>query len=189
MSSPFRLSLAFVAAAFLSACGDDGIQVYDIPKEGHAASEDPHALPAAADAAMPAESPDLHWDAPAGWTEQPAGGMRAASYRTPGGADMSVVVLPGDAGGPLANVNRWRGQIGLGPLDETAFRAQSRRVPTKVGDALYTDFAHGGTRMLAAILPSAGRSWFFKLTGPEAEVAKAAAGFEALVGGVHQAHR
>ena len=48
--------------------------------------------------------------------------MRLASFKAiaPNGkeTDISVVSLPGIAGGDLANVNRWRGQVQLEPIDE-----------------------------------------------------------------------
>ena len=37
---------------------------------------------------------------------------------------------------------------------------------------LVFDGANGGTRMLGAIVPRAGETWFFKLTGPDALVAR-----------------
>ena len=32
-------------------------------------------------------------------------------------ADLSIVALPGAAGGLVENLNRWRGQVGLASLD------------------------------------------------------------------------
>ena len=67
----------------------------------------------------------LRWTLPQGWQESLTGGMRYASLKppVPGRIDGSVVVLPGPAGGELANVNRWRGQIGLAAIDEAALTA------------------------------------------------------------------
>ena len=60
----------------------------------------------------------LTWTLPKGWTETRAEGVRYATLKpaAPGKVDVSVVVLPGPAGGELANVNRWRGQIGLAAI-------------------------------------------------------------------------
>ena len=46
-------------------------------------------------------------------------GMRLASFSLPSDpdADCSVTVLPGTADGVQANVDRWRKQMGLGPMD------------------------------------------------------------------------
>lgn len=64
-------------------------------------------------------SKPLAWDLPAGWTERPdEGNMRMGSFGVAGepDADCSIVLLPGEAGGLDANVNRWRGQLGLAAL-------------------------------------------------------------------------
>ena len=57
------------------------------------------------------------WTTPAGWTQVPPSEMRVGSFKITGAdgkqADVSIVPLPGMAGGDFANVNRWRGQVGL----------------------------------------------------------------------------
>src|SRR5262245_25745365 len=100
-------ALALFASTLLlaSGCRRDDITVQRVPKE----SGMPSSLPAPA-----ATRSGIRWIAPAGWTEQPASGMRAASFRVPAGEEfieVSVVPLGGEAGGELANVNRWRGQL------------------------------------------------------------------------------
>ena len=58
------------------------------------------------------------WVLPEGWEEGKQSSMRLASYNVPlsggGVGDFSLVQLGGVAGGVMANINRWRGQIGLG---------------------------------------------------------------------------
>ncbi len=63
------------------------------------------------------------WDLPEGWKAEPASEMRFATIRiasAEGPLEMSVIPLPSaeEKFEPqlLANVNRWRGQVGLGPL-------------------------------------------------------------------------
>ena len=51
--------------------------------------------------------------------------MRLASYNVPfdgGVGDLSIIRLAGQAGGDLANVNRWRDQLGLPNIDEINLR-------------------------------------------------------------------
>ena len=43
-------------------------------------------------------------------------------------ADLSITAFPGDVGGELANVNRWRGQVGLEPLSEEQFTKQAQAI-------------------------------------------------------------
>ena len=167
-----RLRFGILAWFLAAACSREDVVSTRVPKDG--ASQ-----PGFASKAPPPDS-GLHWAAPEGWSAKPPSAMRRASYAVPGragDADMSIVVLPGEAGGDFANVNRWRDQIGLPPLaDDAALAAASMRVRTGAGEALVVDFAGRGKgpqakpRLLAAILSRQGESWFFKMTGPDETV-------------------
>lgn len=64
---------------------------------------------------------DVTWTLPPGWTEEKGRGERSATLRfgdEEPKLELSVSRLGGDGGGALANVNRWRGQMGQGPLAE-----------------------------------------------------------------------
>ena len=69
--------------------------------------------------------------------------MRLASFKAtaPNGkeTDISVVSLPGIAGGDLANVNRWRGQVQLAPIDEDTLAKSAERVQANGHDYLVVD--------------------------------------------------
>jgi hypothetical protein len=129
----------------------------------------------------PAEGEGLRWKLPKGWTQDAkSGGMRYATLKaaTPGKIDVSVVVLPGPAGGELANVNRWRGQIGLAPMDEGALASARKAVKAPAGAISVYDFTSEGqakTRMVAGLLTASGNSWFVKMVG-DAEAVSAARG-------------
>ena len=117
------------------------------------------------------DKPQIKWDVPADWTSVPPSAMRYASFATEKNgekADISIVTFPGEGGSDADNVNRWRGQIGLGPVSSV----ESIVVPLPVGDQrfLTVDMAGTNTRMLAGWTRQEGRSWFFKLTGPPALV-------------------
>jgi hypothetical protein len=108
--------------------------------------------------------------------------MRVASYRVKGKegkmADVSVVPLAGMAGRDIDNVNRWRGQIGLAPVDEAelaklAEAAQIGGQEGKLYDMAGKNADSGEkTRMLAAILRRGDTAWFFKMLGEDALVAE-----------------
>jgi hypothetical protein len=125
----------------------------------------------------------LKWTLPKGWTETPGSGMRYATLAPPGAGkvEMSVVVLPGAAGGEAANVNRWRGQIGLPPLAEEALASARKAVKSRAGAVAVYDFTSAGdskTRMVTGLLATAdGNTWFFKLVGEAEPVAKAKPSF------------
>jgi hypothetical protein len=129
-------------------------------------------------AAPPNDSgaPRIQWKTPEGWTEVPPSSMRYASFSAPaedgGKIDISVVTFPGDGGSDSDNVNRWRGQIGLAPIDASAVTAQV--APLKADDTTFStaDIAGDKTRTIAAWTRRDGRVWFFKATGPNASVEK-----------------
>ncbi len=130
--------------------------------------------------------PVLKWSLPKGWGEHLTGGMRYATLKpsTPGKLDVTVVVLPGPAGGELANVNRWRGQIGLGPIEEASLDSTRKRIATKAGPVSVYDFTSEGdskTRLIAALATGEGNSWFLKMVGDAAPVAAARADFVRLL--------
>jgi hypothetical protein len=97
--------------------------------------------------------------------------------------DASVVVLPGPAGGELANVNRWRNQIGLAPIDEGALAAARKVIQTKAGPLKVYDFTNGDrtSRVVAGLTESGGNTWFVKLSGETAAVGAAREDFMKLL--------
>ena len=181
-------SLLALAAAtlLLAACGEEKVAVYQVPKEkdpampGMASADaGGQAAPAAgvsmADAAVPtASGADLSWQAPAEWSPKPPAPMRKASYGVPGAgaeAELSITAFPGDVGGELANVNRWRSQIGQAPLrpeelDASVTREQANGLSFTIVELAPGGGDANGKAILGAIVPFAGSTWFFKLTGP-----------------------
>ncbi|MFL5264960.1 MAG: hypothetical protein ACJ79R_21810 [Anaeromyxobacteraceae bacterium] len=129
----------------------------------------------------PGQGEGLRWNLPKGWAQDAkSGGMRYATLKpaSRGKIDVSVVVLPGPAGGELANVNRWRGQIGLAPLDEASLASSRKAVKAPAGSVSVYDFTSEGqakSRMVAGLLTSGGNSWFVKMVG-DAEAVGAARG-------------
>jgi hypothetical protein len=92
----------------------------------------------------------LKWTLPKGWTRTAGSGMRFATLTPsgPGKAEVSVVMLPGAAGTELANVNRWRGQIALQPLDLRALGTARQTVQCKAGTVAVYDFTGEGYRRI-----------------------------------------
>ena len=183
-------ALALAAAPFpLSACREGKVTDYTVPKEkdpelpaaeaGGAPGGDQPSTPggAMAGAAVPtAGGASLTWTAPAAWVPKPGSPMRKASFAVPGpggSADLSVTAFPGDVGGELANINRWRGQVGLRPLSDADLPGAAERVQLNGLQFVILDLAGGQSpkRLLGAIVPFGDGTWFFKLLGPDAVVA------------------
>lgn len=125
----------------------------------------------------------FRYTVPEGWAEMAPSSMKLLSLMggTPPeqSVECSVSVFPGDVGGRLANINRWRRQVGLGPLSAEAVDGFVEPVTISGMDGWQVDFTGPGgtTRVVVAVLFRDGKSWFFKLMGPAAAVADEQAAF------------
>ncbi|HEX7577553.1 MAG TPA: hypothetical protein VF430_05900, partial [Verrucomicrobiae bacterium] len=186
---PILTALLFLAAG----CHRDDVKVYRIAKEQDQPSQ-PAAPALSTDSPnpkMPPGHPDissvpgglasaagasqLTWKTPAGWTEAPPSELRVASFKVAGKdgkqADVSIVPLQGMAGSDSANVNRWRGQVGLPVVTDDELQKAAEKVEAGGQDAQLYDIA--GTnpgsgdkeRILGVIQHRDGMAWFYKMTG------------------------
>lgn len=134
----------------------------------------------------------LTWETPEGWTQGPARTMRLASF-VPNASpeiDISVTQLAGNAGGPKANFDRWRAQMGQEPISEAEL-SDLERLGVLGEEALvieidgrYTgmgDADQQSARMLGAIVPNGNGTLFVKLTGPREAVAAETDAFRAFL--------
>jgi len=123
--------------------------------------------------------PQLTYTTPEGWSEGEASPMRDInlSFGENAEGECYVARLPGAGGGLVANVNRWRGQMGADPLSDEEVAALPRR-SLFAQQAVYIeidgDYTPGmGTqdtfedyRLLGLILASDAGAVFVKMTGP-----------------------
>ena len=142
---------------------------------------------------MPAGSDEAvkpAWTIPAGWQEVPPTQFLLAKYSIADAsgakAEVNVAELDGNGGGVLPNVNRWRGQIGLDPVDETGLAKVTTSLDVTGGQATFvdltgTDATGQPTRLVAAIVPMGNQTWFYKLLGDEKIVAREKDAFTKLV--------
>ena len=124
-----------------------------------------------------ADGPKLIYDTPAGWVEKAGSAMR----------DINFTI--GAGGGLLANVNRWRSQMGASPLTEEEVAALPRKplfgqqASFVTVDGSYTP-GMGKTdvfenyRLLGLIIASDAGAVFVKMTGPKDLVVKNEAAFD-----------
>lgn len=189
------LPIALLALLVLAGCRDNQVKTYRIPAErpaqaaaGTGTSPAPTSPePAAASGGTMASTPvptaggdALVWTAPASWQTRAASAMRKGTFIIPGegdaSAELAITAFPGDVGGDLANVNRWRGQLRLAPIAAAELSGALERFEANGLQFAVADMtATGGNtpdRVLGAIVPHAGSTWFFKLTGPEPLVAR-----------------
>jgi hypothetical protein len=181
-----KLWLAAAGTTLLVAaagCGRNTVKVYHVDASDTAAPAPP---PVAAPVAMPTSMPDglpapdnsgqptLQYTLPAGWEKKAPTQMRVASFgisQDGKQADISVIPLGGMAGNDPANVNRWRGQVGLGSLADAELLNLAEKVSVGEQPADLYDLAGtapGGNeaeRILGVILHRDDTAWFFKMTG------------------------
>ena len=189
---PRPLLFIALAAFLLIGCKDREIATYRAPKDPAPAAMPglPAADPVAsgpmanprspgdqsmANTAVPTASGEsLTWTAPANWIAKATGPMRKGSFTVKGDgaeADLSITAFPGSTGGLLANLNRWRSQLGLTPIAENELDANAVHLDTGELHLTVVDFigTAGGksTRILGAVVPHGSDTWFFKLMGPD----------------------
>ena len=115
------------------------------------------------------------WTIPSGWRQLPPSEFLVAKFLIQNGdakAEVNVSSLAGEGGGLAANVNRWRGQLGLPPVtqeDEFSKMAGSFDVvggKAQVVDFTGTDSKTGkSARLVGVVLPLGEQTWFYKLMG------------------------
>ena len=129
------------------------------------------------------QSETLAWTVPDSWSPGRPSSIRKGSFQVIDAsgrlADISVTAFPGDVGGFLSNVNRWRRQIGLGPAsaeDAAAFTSE-----LTIDDKTFSKWSISSStsppagelqsqRIVAASVMFRGNTWFFKMTGDKALV-------------------
>lgn len=184
----FALCAAVLLALLTwTGCSDNEVRVYRVAKENTT-------QPLMAQGQLPAGHPDvsapkpkLTYTTPAGWAEAKPGEFRVASFTVKGEngkqADFGIFPLPGGAGGDVANVNRWRSQVGLEALEPEELKKQAQNIEIAGQPAELYEIAgkaagsNEPTRILGAIQHREGTAWFFKMTGDDPFVAQQKATF------------
>jgi hypothetical protein len=128
----------------------------------------------------------LEWDAlPETWAEFAPSGIRIANFRIAndgGQAELTVLAFPGDVGGDLANVNRWRQQIGLSPLSAERLASETERIEVDGRDSLFV-LMHGQREsVVGSFVPTGSHTWFFKMQGAKGAVSLEEKAFRDFMG-------
>ncbi len=132
----------------------------------------------------------LDWKMPADWQQAPnPSPLRLATYRVPGGAEMSVA----RAGGSTeANIQRWLSQFDNAGADSreertirglhvTLVQVTGTYEPSPMMTASVPPQGHPGWALEGAIVETSGSPYFFKLIGPVAAIKSARPSFERLL--------
>jgi hypothetical protein len=125
---------------------------------------------------------------PAGWRRAPDRPARAFTLFAGAGEGLEcyVTTLGGDAGGALANVNRWRGQIGLPGITD-ADLANLPSVSLLGGAARLVECEGAKASLIGIASNRSERSVFVKMTGPRGLVKEQRAAFLAFCSSLSEA--
>lgn len=142
-----------------------------------------------------AANPTPKWSPPADWVADPPNPVRKGSWTIPPAsnapagaqpAEISVNVFQGQLGGLLANVNRWRGQVGLDPTltDATLATCVASLTIGGLPAQLITLDGPDGRSLEGAFVFLPDRVWSFRLTGPTPVVTAQRPAFRAFLDSV-----
>ncbi len=188
------LAVCVGVASLLLGCEEPTPKSYSVKKEQAPTGGQAPAAPAPATPSQPAPLPpapeapaaSTAWPTPAGWTLDPTPRpMRLATFRAGEGPNALEVVLsefPGDTGGTLPNVNRWRAQVGLPETTLEAFEAEAQKFNEGPVRAYTMRFRGENAHMLGAMLfhERQAKSRFLKAMGDPAALDAHEAAFNAF---------
>ncbi len=172
-------------------CDEEDIGVYQATKSEPYVEPAPFTSPTESRATAPA----IRWDVPEGWNESPnASSILYAVFEAKSGlgdARITVTQLSSDGGGVLANINRWRGQVGQPAIqsleEQTMEPIRVGNSPTDLIDLIAPGGADAGLERLMVVMvprPQEGITWYFKMTGPTAVMDAQKSAFVSFVGSV-----
>ena len=203
-----QIRLTLLLGALVAACGGDSDREITTIRE-RAASLPPRGgrMPSTAErfGVRPRSGPDdahadphggasrspLVYDVPEGWEEVSPTRLRLVNLRVKRdpATECYLTILPGTGGGVIGNVNRWRSQIGLDPVDAAEIEKLDK-LPLFGEPAHYVELAGtfrgmGGEaksdyKLLGLVLALPPNALFLKMAGPAATVDAEKARFEKL---------
>ena len=167
------VGLLTIGLLLLTACEQQVAESYTIPKEKSAVttttqSDKPamQVLPGMQSFADSASG--ISYQTPDSWTEFPPSSIRKANFtidNASGTAEVSITVFPGDVGGTLENINRWRQQIGLSSIDQVSLNENISSIIISNHQGYFTKLEGNTESILGGILPFHGSTWFIKMQG------------------------
>ena len=148
--------------------------------QSRAAAQRPPAAPSAPARELP------QWTVPEGWQSgTPSSSMLLASFsvtaQTDGPAEVTVSALGRGGGGLLPNINRWRGQIGLGTLSQNDLATVTQPIDLNGIEGTLVDMDGPDSRIVAAIVTVGAQTWFYKMMGASGTIETQIEAFTAFV--------
>ena len=126
------------------------------------------------------------WTKPDSWAAKPPTSMRLGNFTAGNGqAEITVMSFPGDVGGLLANVNRWREQSGLPPVDAVGLAEATSQQTLSGTPATLVEAIGDKTGSISVYHPVDGQTWVYKISGPSAVVTTEKGSFMEFIKSIH----
>jgi len=125
----------------------------------------------------PTSQAQPNWEVPDGWNAAAGSSMRIATFNvsgeSSGSAEIAVTKFPGTVGTLHGNIDRWRGQVGLGPIQPDQVERYSRKLDWEGVDATLVDTCgvtegerdSATRRLITVMVNKEGHMWFYKMSG------------------------
>jgi hypothetical protein len=129
-----------------------------------------------------AGSGKLKFDKPEGWEEGPTNQFRKASFVVNDAGknvEISVIDLPQQDW--VANVNRWRGQVGLPSEDAAKVAQDTKEISVGQKPGQYVELVGETETLLGVMLVEGNTAWFIKLKGDKQLAEREKSHFEQFV--------
>jgi len=122
------------------------------------------------------------WTVPGSWEEKAPTSMRLGNFTASNGqAKITVTTFPGEVGGLLLNVNRWRGESGLPPVDADGLMDVTQQITVSGTPATLVEAMGEKTASYSVFHPIGDATWFYKISGPSAAVTPEKPAFTAFL--------
>jgi hypothetical protein len=136
----------------------------------------PATAPSSSDEALP-----FTYTRPPEWQDAPQTGFSVVSMTAGAGDQTAAITITPAAGGLLANVNRWRNQAGLSPLEQEQLEDHLQTVDAGGKTLLFVEAIGESRAILGGVLTTGQRLWFIKLDGAPAVVEQERERFRAFL--------
>ncbi len=142
----------------------------------------PHAGPArsAPVAAKDEPASDIKFEKPADWIQVRPKTFTIAAFEVIDGKKQLSVTISRAGGSKVANVNRWRGQLGIGPLadEEVAKSLQKITVGSRTGELV--EMKNDAQSLIAVMIEDGEQTVFVKMMGDSELATKERQNFDAF---------
>jgi len=144
-------------------CERDDIRAYRVQREFNAEATQEHSHQT--NTQEQKEPSAVQWVVPESWEQlNKVVSMRFATFNTPQNVEVTLAVFPGDVGGLLANVNRWRGQVGLNSIQEEELGEHAQQIEGT--NSFVVDAVGSDVRLIGTVINIGdGKTWFAKVVG------------------------